>query len=69
MKHLLASLSLAAGAAFVFPLALNPQAEDNCNDPSFHFVMSDAGGSVTKDTSNAKDSYCRVVRDNVKLWK
>jgi hypothetical protein len=69
MKHLASSLiGLAASAAFVFPLTINPHAVDDCADPSFHFVMSDIHGTTVPDTTNAKTSYCRVVSDNATLW-
>lgn len=70
MKHTLRKIiGLAASAAFIFPLTIHPQAMENCADSSFHFVTSDAFGTTIEDTSNAKQSYCKVVDKNAQLWE
>lgn len=68
MKHIASKIiGFAASAALIFPLTIQPNAVEKCADSSYHFVMSDAFGSTVKDTSNAKQQFCRVVADEVKF--
>jgi hypothetical protein len=68
ISRIITGLVTLAGSAFIFPLSIHPDAMQNCTNPEFHFVMSDALGTTVEDTSNAKDQYCKTVEKNTELW-
>jgi hypothetical protein len=69
MKRFASIFTGLASLAFVFPLSFYPAASEDCADSSYHFVTNGPDGTTVKDMSNARDSYCRVVSDDVRLWQ
>lgn len=68
MTHFMRSLvSFAAASAMLYPITIQPNAVENCADPDYHFVMSDAFGSTVPDTTNAKGQFCKTVAAEVAL--
>lgn len=68
MKHIASKIiGFAAASAMLYPLTINPNAVEDCADPTYHFVTSDAFGSTVPDTTNAKTQYCGVVKVNAAL--
>ncbi len=54
-------IGLAASAALLVPLSVQPNAKANCKNPAYHFVMSGPGGTTVPDTTNAEGQFCAAV--------